>query len=70
MIGRSLLGKPRDRRGEVSRLILVAHAVKQRIDMLVEHIPQDIVKTWLLLASSVPFSESLLLSPLLRDPYV
>ncbi|XP_028338380.1 FUN14 domain-containing protein 1 isoform X2 [Physeter macrocephalus] len=70
IIGRSLLGKPRDRRGEVSRLILVGHAIKQRIDMLVEHIPQDTVKTWLLLASSVPFSESLLLSPLLRNTYV
>lgn len=55
---------------DISRLILVSHAIKQRIDMLVEHSPQDTVKTWLLLGSFAHFSESLLLSPLLRDTHV
>lgn len=70
IIGRSLLGKPRDRTEDISILIVVSHTIKQRIDMLVEQSPQDTVKTWLLLGSFAPFSESLLLSPLLRDTYV
>lgn len=67
IVGRSLLGEPRDRAGEVRKFILVAHAIKQRTDVLVEHVPWDIMETWLLLASSTPFSEPLLLTSLLRN---
>ena len=70
IIGRSLLGKPRDRTEDISILIVISHTIKQRIDMLVEHSPQDTIKTWMLLGSFAPFSESSLLSPLLRDTYV
>lgn len=76
MIGRSRLGKPRDRAEAVSSFIFVAHAIRRRMtqsslmtstDMLVRHSPWDVLVTWLLLASSAPLSEPLLLAPLLRD---
>lgn len=57
IISGSLLGKPRDRAGGVSRFILEAHAIKQNIDLLVEH-NQDIFEIWLPLAASVPFSNT------------
>lgn len=66
IIGISFLGKPRDRARKVSRFILVAHAIRQRTDILVEHAAWDIVEIWVLLTSSIPFSESLLLTSLLR----